>query len=140
MHELWLGPKFGRRDNKKDLPTLRPKNKNGGPSEDPSDEGLVMYQHWLSPELLTSDLQAHKDWVAQCLPRPTSTMPNPASGTDVSRVISSNSAWSAPWIASARLSRPLEPEWQAETMKAYVGKWRDADALARRQLRVGSEQ
>jgi hypothetical protein len=61
MHETWLAPKFARYDKNKNLPALRPKGPNGGPSEDPWDEGLVVYQHWLSPELLTSDLQAHKD-------------------------------------------------------------------------------
>lgn len=128
MHELWTSPKWAWRDKNKDLPKVRAKGPNGGPSEDPRDEGLVIYQHWLSPELLASDLPAHRDWVGQCLPKPSYPPATATSNQSLQRVINSNAEWVEMWNASKRVVEPLEPVLNESRLAVLKKKWEEEDA------------
>lgn len=130
MNETWTGPRWAWRDDEKPLPDIRPRHpdKSGRPDESPGVEGAVIFQHWLSNDILTSQKKEHKAWVALCYPRPIHT-PSASGLTnkDLEIVINSKKTWTQAYTNARRLVDPLQPIWDESTVRRALQLWSEQD-------------
>lgn len=127
MHETWVGPRWAWRDDSKPLPDIRPPSSGNSavPSEGPNAKGVVVFQHWLSPEILRSTKKEHKMWVGQCYPKPLPA-PDPSGLTnrDLEAVMNSKTTWAEAYKNAKRLVEPIEPIFDKVNALKTVSEWR----------------
>lgn len=130
MHELWTGPRSAWRDDNRPLPDIRPRHpdNSGRPCEGGEASGAVIFQHWLSNEIVTSQKKEHKAWVAQCYPRP---IHRPVTGgltnQDLEVVLNSKATWAKAYSNARRLVDPLEPRWDEQIVRRTLSKWQASE-------------